>query len=349
MRQPFDNAPGSYDTAPMTRIAVLDDYIGCAEDFGDWSAVGDKAEITFYREAIPPKRLTEELADYDIVAITQQRARFPREVLEGLPKLKLIVTNGPTSNVIDHECRRELGILLCGTADSHPAAGVTAPGPDPATGGGISSTAEMAWALLFAVTKRVGIEDRTIRGGGWQTGFPVPLNGLTIGLAGLGRLGSQMVGVARALGMDVIAWSEHLTDERTDELGVRRVSKEDLLRRSDVLGIFLVLSDRTRGLFQREDLALMKPTAFIVNISRGPIIDESALVEALRSGQIAGAGLDVYDQEPLPFDHPLRTMDNAVLMPHLGYVTEAGFRRSFARMAEDVVAFIKGQPIRVVE
>jgi phosphoglycerate dehydrogenase-like enzyme len=157
-----------------------------------------------------------------------------------------------------------------------------------------------------------------------------------------------MVSVARALGMDVIAWSEHLTDERTEELGVRRVSKEELLRRSDVLGIFLVLSGRTRGLFQREDLALMKPTAFIVNISRGPIIDELALIEALQARRIAGAGLDVYDREPLPLNHPLRTMDNTVLMPHLGYVTEAGFRRSFARMAEDVAAFTKGKPIRVV-
>jgi phosphoglycerate dehydrogenase-like enzyme len=344
-----DNSPGPYDSARMIRVAVLDDYIGCAEEFGDWGAAGVEAEITFYREAIAPERLTETLAEYDIIAITQQRARFPRDVLEALPKLKLIVTNGPTSNVVDHECRRARGILLCGTADSSPTAG-TAPGdPDPTEVLGISPTAEMAWALIFAVTKRIGIEDRAIRSGGWQTGFPTPLNGLTLGLAGLGRLGGQMVGVARALGMDVIAWSEHLTDERTEELGVRRVSKDELLRRSDVLGIFLVLSDRTRGLFQREDLALMKPTAFIVNISRGPIIDEPALIEAPRAHRIAGAGLDVYDREPLPLDHPLRTMDNTVLMPHLGYVTEAGFRRSFARMAEDVAAFTKGHPIRVVD
>jgi phosphoglycerate dehydrogenase-like enzyme len=337
----------------MTRVAVLDDYIGCAEDFGDWSAVGKDVEITFFRQAIAPERLTEELADYEIIAITQQRARFPREVLERLPKLKLIVTNGPTSHVVDHDARRELGIMLCGTADSDaatgPSAGMAPAHPDPPASAGISSTAEMAWALLFAVTKRVGIEDRTIRAGGWQTGFPVPLNGLTLGLAGLGRLGSEMIPVARALGMDVIAWSENLTDGRTQELDVRRVSKEDLLRQSDVLGIFLVLSDRTRGLFQRDDLALMRSTAFIVNISRGPIIDEVALVDALASGRIAGAGLDVYDREPLPPDHPLRSMDNVVLMPHLGYVTEAGFRRSFSRMAEDVAAFVKGRPIRVVE
>lgn len=329
----------------MTRIAVLDDYIGCAEAFGDWAALGDQAEVTFYREAIDPERLTEELADYQVLAITQQRARFPREVLERLPNLKLIVTNGPTSTVVDHECRRERGILLSGTAD----AGAPLARPDPRTRRGIAVPAEMAWALIFAVTKRIGIEDRAIRDGGWQTGFPVPLAGLTLGLAGLGHLGSMMVAPARAFGMDVIAWSEHLTDERTEELGVQRVSKQELLRQCDVLGVFLVLSDRTRGLFQREDLALMKRTAFIVNISRGPIIDEGALVDALRSGQIAGAGLDVYDREPLPPDHPLRSMENAVLMPHVGYVTEAGFRRSFALMAEDVAAFLSGHPIRVVQ
>ncbi|MBO0894749.1 MAG: D-2-hydroxyacid dehydrogenase family protein [Acidimicrobiales bacterium] len=337
----------------MTRIAVLDDYIGCAQEFGDWAALGDDAEITFYREAIDPERLTEELADYEILAITQQRTWFPRQVLERLPKLELIVCNGPTSNVIDHEYRRERGIMLCGTADL-PAGGripadARPPRPDPRTRRGIATPAEMAWALLFAVTKRIGIEDRVIRSGGWQTGFPVPLSGLTLGLAGLGNLGSMMVAPARVFGMDVIAWSQNLTDERAKELDVPRVSKEELLRRSDVLGIFLVLSDRTRGLFQREDLALMKPTAFIVNISRGPIIDEAALVDALRGGRLAGAGLDVFDREPLPADHPLRSMENVVLMPHVGYVTEAGFRRSFSLMAEDIAAFMKGQPIRVVE
>jgi phosphoglycerate dehydrogenase-like enzyme len=333
----------------MTRIAVLDDYIGCAPEFGDWAALGDDADITFYREAIDPARLTEELADYEILVITQQRTWFPREVLERLPKLELIVCNGATSNVIDHEYRRERGILLCGTADGPVAADARPRSPDPGTRRGIATPAEMAWALLFAVTKRIGIEDRVIRAGGYQTGFPVPLAGMTLGLAGLGNLGSMMVAPARVFGMDVIAWSENLTDERAGEFGVQRVSKEELLRQSDVLGIFLVLSDRTRGLFRREDLALMKPTAFIVNISRGPIIDETALVEALRNGRIAGAGLDVYDREPLPPDHPLRSMENAVLMPHVGYVTEAGFRRSFTRMAEDVAAFLKGEPIRVVE
>lgn len=214
---------------------------------------------------------------------------------------------------------------------------------------GISPPAEMAWALLLAVTKRVGIEDREIRSGGWQTGFPYTLSGKTLGLAGLGNLGGMMVAPARAFSMDVIAWSEHLGEERANELGVRRVTKTELLRESDVLGIFLVLSDRTRGLFGRDDLALMKEGAYIVNISRGPIVDEPALIEVLRSGKIAGAGLDVFDVEPLPSDHPFRSMENVVLMPHLGYVTASGFRNSFMRMAEDVAAYLAGSPIRVVE
>jgi phosphoglycerate dehydrogenase-like enzyme len=331
----------------MIRVAVLDDYIGIAKEYGDWAALGDAAEVTFYREAIPPSRLVEELADYEVIVITQQRARFPREVLEGLPKLKLIVCNGWNSTVVDHEARRERGILLCAAQDGPGALG---PQRDAAgTRRGISPPAEMAWALLFAVTKRIGIEDRAIRAGGWQTGFPRSISGMTLGLAGLGNLGGAMVEPAKAFGMDVIAWSENLTTERTDALGVAKVSKEDLLRNSDVLGIFLVLSDRSRGLFGASDLALMKPSSFIVNISRGPIIDEQALISALASNKLAGAGLDVFDEEPLPRDHPFRSMENVVLMPHLGYVTEPLFRMSFQRMAEDVVAYLAGNPIRVVE
>jgi phosphoglycerate dehydrogenase-like enzyme len=331
----------------MIRVAVLDDYIGIAEEYGDWAALGDAAEVTFYREAIPPARLVEELADYEVIVITQQRARFPREVLEGLPKLKLIVCNGWNSTVVDHEARRERGILLCAAQD-----GPGALGPQRDASGtrrGISPPAEMAWALLFAVTKRIGIEDRAIRAGGWQTGFPRSISGMTLGLAGLGNLGGAMVEPAKAFGMDVIAWSENLTAERTDALGVTKVSKEELLRNSDVLGIFLVLSDRSRGRCGASDLALMKPSSFIVNISRGPIIDEPALIAALASDKLAGAGLDVFDEEPLPRDHPFRSMANVVLMPHLGYVTEPLFRMSFQRMAEDVVAYLAGNPIRVVE
>jgi len=330
----------------VTRIAILDDYIGVALEYGDWTGLPPDAEITVYREAIPPERLTEELADYEIVVITQQRARFPRAVLEGLPKLKLLVCNGRTSNVIDHQARIERGILLAGTADtSQPAPARPAPG---AARPGLPAPSEMAWALIFAVAKRIGIEDRAIRAGGWQLGFPIPLAGRTLGLLGAGHLGGAMVPVAKALGMEVVAWSQNLTEERCAELGVTKVSKDELLAAADVLGVFLVFSERSRHTLRAEDFAKTKPGAILVNISRGPIVEEAALIDALRSGRLAGAGLDVFDREPLPADHPFRSLDNVVVTPHIGYVTEQGFRAAWPRMAEDVAAYLAGTPIRVV-
>jgi phosphoglycerate dehydrogenase-like enzyme len=328
----------------VPKIAILDDYIGVALEYGDWSALPDDAEVTVYREAIPPERLVDELSDYEIVVITQQRARFPRAVLEGLPKLKLIVCNGRTSNVIDHPARIERGIMLCGTADtSRPAGGHSYGG-----GRGLPTPSEMAWALIFAVAKRIGIEDRGIRAGGWQTGFPVPLAGKTLGLLGVGHLGGAMVPVAKALGMDVIAWSQNVTEDRCAELGVTKVTKDELLAAADVLGVFLVFSERSRNTLRTDDLAQMKPGAILVNISRGPIVEEQALIEALRSGRLAGAGLDVFDREPLPADHPFRSLDNVVVTPHTGYVAEQLFRTAWPRMAEDVTAYLAGAPIRVV-
>ncbi|MBV9596034.1 MAG: D-2-hydroxyacid dehydrogenase family protein, partial [Chloroflexi bacterium] len=318
---------------------------GVALEYGDWTVLPDDAEITVYREAIPPERLVDELADYEIVVITQQRARFPRSVLEGLPKLKLIVCNGRTSNVVDHEARVDRGILLCGTAETD-RVGTMRPRYD--TSRGLPSPSEMAWALIFAVAKRIGIEDRVIRAGGWQTGFPIPLAGKTLGLLGAGQLGGAMVPVAKALGMDVIAWSQNLTEERCAELGVTRVTRDELVSSADVLGVFLVFSERSRNTLRAADFARMKRGAILVNISRGPIVEESALVEALRSGHLAGAGLDVFDREPLPADHPFRSLDNVVVSPHVGYVTEQGFRSAWQRMAEDVAAYLKGAPIRVV-
>ena len=330
----------------VRKIAILDDYIGVALDYGDWAALPCGAEVTVYREAIPPENLVDTLSDYEVVVITQQRARFPRAVLEGLPNLKLIVCNGRTSNVVDHEARTERGILLCGTAES-------APGPathplDYETPRGLPSPSEMAWALIFAVAKRTGIEDRVIRAGGWQTGFPIPLAGMTLGLLGAGRLGGAMVPVARAFGMDVVAWSQNLTEERCAELGVKRVDKEGLVSSADVLGVFLVFSERSRNTLRADDLAKMKQGAIVVNISRGPIVEEAALVGALRSGHLRGAGLDVFDREPLPTDHPFRSLDNVVVTPHVGYVTEQMFRSAWQRMSEDVAAYLAGTPIRVV-
>jgi phosphoglycerate dehydrogenase-like enzyme len=330
----------------VRKIAILDDYIGVALDYGDWSVLPADAEVTVYREAIPPERLVEELQDYEIVVITQQRARFPRAVLEGLPNLKLIVCNGRTSNVIDHEARNERGILLSGIADTSGGSGARASAYG--AGPGLPAPSEMAWALTLAVAKRTGIEDRVIRAGGWQTGFPVPLAGKTLGLLGAGRLGGAMVPVAKAFGMDVIGWSQNLTDERCAELGITKVTKDELLASSDVLGVFLVFSERSRNTLRAGDLAKMKQGATLVNISRGPLVEESALIAALRSGHLAGAGLDVFDREPLPADHPFRSLENVVLTPHTGYVTEQMFRGAWARMAEDVAAYLAGSPIRVV-
>jgi phosphoglycerate dehydrogenase-like enzyme len=330
----------------MTKIAILDDYIGVALEYGDWSGLPGDAEITVYREAIPPEKLTAELADYEIICITQQRTRFPRAVLEGLPNLKLIVCNGKLSVVIDHEARIELGIMLCGTGaavDNGPAVG-----PDGRRGPGLPNPAEMAWALIFAVAKRTGIEDRVIRAGGWQTGFTVPLWGKTLGLLGVGKLGSAMVPVAKALGMDVIAWSPNLTEERAAEAGATLVTKDELLASSDVLGVFVVFSERSRNTLRAADLAAMKPGAILVNVSRGPIVEEAALIDALRSGHLMGAGLDVFDREPLPADHPFRSLENVVMTPHSGYVTEQVFRFSWERMAEDVKAYLEGSPIRII-
>jgi len=325
-------------------IAILDHYIGLALESGDWSALPADAEITVYREAIPPERLVDELSGYEIIVITQQRGRFPRKVLEGLPDLKLLVCNGRTSNVVDHEARIERGILLCGTAETTSGA----PARSPGHAGGMPAPSEMAWALIFAVAKRTGIEDRVIRAGGWQTGFPVPLGGKTLGLLGAGHLGGAMVPVAKALGMDVVAWSQHLTEERCAELGVKKVTKDELLSSADVLGVFLVLSERSRNTLRADDLAKMKAGAIVVNVSRGPIVEEEALIAALRSGHLAGAGLDVFDREPLPADHPFRSLGNVVVTPHIGYVTEQLFRTAWQRMAQDVAAYLAGAPIRVV-
>jgi phosphoglycerate dehydrogenase-like enzyme len=331
----------------MTKIALLDDYIGVALEYGDWTVLPDDAEVTVYRQAIPPETLVLELSDFEIVVITQQRTRFPRAVLEGLPNLKLIVCNGQTSNVIDHQARIERGIMLCGTADSEQ--GVTAASRlNHEASGGLPTPSEMAWALIFAVAKRTGIEDRVIRAGGWQTGFPMTLAGKTLGLLGAGRLGGAMVPVAKAFGMDVVAWSQNLTEERCAELGVSKVTKDDLLLSADVLGVFLVFSERSRNTLRADDLNRMKRGAILVNISRGPIVEEVGLVEALRSGHLAGAGLDVFDREPLPVDHPFRSLDNVVVTPHVGYVTEDLFRAAWRRMAEDVAAYLAGSPIRVV-
>jgi phosphoglycerate dehydrogenase-like enzyme len=324
-------------TDPVTRVAVLDDYQRRASGFADWASLGPGVDVAFFPERIDQAAIADTLADFDVLVLMRERTALSRSLLERLPRLRLLVTTGMWNAAVDDAYLREAGVVYCGTGRSD---GGQAPG--------IPSTAEVAWALILAVCKRVTIEDRAIRAGNWQLGLPVNLAGATLGLAGLGHLGSAMVGPARAFGMDVIAWSEHLTGERAVAVGVRRVSKAELLCGADVLSIHLVLSDRTRGLFQAADLEMMKPTAVLVNTSRGPIVNEDALVAALREQTIAGAGLDVYDAEPLPAGHPLTTLDNVVLLPHLGYVSEAGFRHMYGQVVEDIAAFLAGSPIRTI-
>ncbi|HEX4788859.1 MAG TPA: D-2-hydroxyacid dehydrogenase family protein [Actinospica sp.] len=294
-------------------------------------------EVVFFHEPIPQAELASRLADFEALVLMRERTRFARPVLEALPRLELVVTTGMRNAAIDIAYLRERGVTVCGTAGTG--------GPLAA---GVPSTAEVAWALILAVAKRVTLEDRAMREGDWQAGIPVNLAGATLGLAGLGTLGAAMAGPARAFGMEVLAWSENLTGERAQEVGVHRVEKAQLLADADFLSIHLVLSDRTRGLFGAAELAQMRPTAVLINTSRGPIVDEAALVAALRDGTIAAAGLDVYDQEPLPAGHELTTLDNVVLLPHLGYVSEPGLRHMYGQVVEDIAAFLKGAPVRMV-
>lgn len=319
----------------MTKVAVLDDYQGRAHTYADWESLGPGTAVTFFTETIPAGALTSTLVDFDVVVVMRERTAFGRSLLEALPNLRLLVTTGMRNASVNRAYLRERDIVYCGTG-GHP------------VGPGIPSTAEVAWALILAATKRVGIEDRAVRQGRWQSGLATNLSGATLGLAGLGNLGSAMVGPARAFGMDVVTWSENLTDERAESVGVRKVRKDELCASADVLSIHLVLSDRTRGLFQAADLDRMKPTAVLVNTSRGPIVDERALIDALRRGAIAAAGLDVFDQEPLPPGHELTTLDNVVLLPHLGYVNEPGFRHMYQQVVEDIDAFLAGSPIRTI-
>jgi phosphoglycerate dehydrogenase-like enzyme len=319
------------------RVAVLDDYQSRAAGYADWDSLGSDVVVQFFAQPLDADELAARLSGFDVLVLMRERTRFPREVLSRLPSLRLLITTGMRNASVDAAYLRECGIVYCGTE------GTSAP-----TTEGVPTTVEVAWALILAVVKRVTVEDRAVREGRWQTGVPGNLAGTTLGLAGLGNLGAAMVRPARAFGMDTIAWSEHLTDGRADEVGVRRVTKEQLLAGADVLSIHLVLSERTRGLFGAAELAQMKPTAALVNTSRGPIVDEAALVAALGAGTIAAAGLDVFDQEPLPAGHPLTELSNVVLLPHLGYVSEPAFRNMYGQAVEDIAAFRDGTPIRTL-
>ncbi|WP_456598629.1 D-2-hydroxyacid dehydrogenase family protein [Blastococcus sp. SYSU DS0616] len=316
----------------MHRIAVLDDYQSVAAEFCDWSRLPEPAEVVTFADAVAdPDALVARLRGVDVVVAMRERTRFGRDVLEGLPDLRLLVTTGMRNKSIDVAAAAELGITVCGTAASG------------------TATAELTWALILATVRHVPQEDAAMRAGGWQTTIGTDLHGARLGVIGLGRIGAQVARIGAAFGMDVVAWSQHLTEERAAEVGARLVGKDELFATADVVTVHLLLSKRTRGLIGADDLALMKHTAVLVNTSRGPIVDEAALVDVLRRGAIAGAGLDVYDAEPLPREHPLRELRRAVLTPHLGYVTRGTYEVFYGEAVEDVAAWMAGRPIRVIE
>jgi phosphoglycerate dehydrogenase-like enzyme len=315
----------------MTRIAILDDYQDAARRLADWARLPAGAELAIFRDHLADlDAVAARLADFDVVVAMRERTPFSRALLERLPRLRLLVTTGMRNAAIDLQAAADRGVVVCGT------------------GGLPYPTAELAWGLVLSLMRRIPREDRATREGRWQETVGLGLNGKTLGVLGLGTLGSRVARFGRAFEMEVLAWSQNLTAERAAEHGAVRVERDELLARSDVVSIHLVLSDRTRGVIGARELGLMKRTAYLVNTSRGPIVDEAALVRALREGTIAGVGLDVYDEEPLPLDHPLRGLPGTVITPHLGYVTEETYRIFYGQALEDILAFLRGEPVRVL-
>ncbi len=316
----------------MTRVAILDDYQNVAMGLADWKSLPAGTEVVAFRDHLYDlDAVAKRLADFDVVVAMRERTAFPRALLEKLPKLRLLVTTGMRNASIDVKAAAEGGITVCGTS------GLPYP------------TAELTWGLVLALFRRIAVEDRATREGKWQTTLGLGLNCKTLGVIGLGTLGSRVARYGKAFEMEVLAWSQNLTAKRAAEVGATLVGKDELLRRSDVVSIHLVLSDRSRGLVGARELGLMKRTAYLVNTSRGPIVDEAALIRALQDGTIAGAGLDVFEPEPLPLDHPFRKLPNTVITPHLGYVTEETYRVFFGHALEDVQAFLRGAPVRVLK
>jgi phosphoglycerate dehydrogenase-like enzyme len=305
------------------RVAILDDYQNVALSMADWSEVAARAEITVFTDHLADQdAVVERLAPFDVVSVMRERTPLPRSVIERLPRLKMIASTGPFNASIDVEAAKEHGIYVS------------------TTGGYVESTVELTWALILATARRIVDESLSVRSGGWQTSVGHQLGGTVLGVLGLGHIGTRVARVGAAFGMDVIAWSSNLTPDAAEQSGATYVSKNELFSRADVLTIHLKLSERSHGLVGAAELGLMKPTALLVNTSRGPIVDESALIDALRSRRIAGAGLDVFDTEPLPDGHPLRTLDNVVATPHIGYVAERVYRTFYGEAAGKIARWL---------
>lgn len=321
-----------------TRIAILDDYHHLALKLGDWDSLPD-CEVTAFAEPILTKEaLVEALRDFDVVCTMRERTAFPRFVFERLPQLKLlIVTGGRHTRVFDFDAAQQHGVVVCRTENNS----LASDGKSRRSG-----VPEITFGLIVGLTRHIVVEDRNLRRGGWITTVGRSLQDMTLGLVGLGTLGAAVAEVAKVFRMKPIAWSENLTTERAAALGVERVDKDELFRRADVVSVHMRLSDRTVRLIGAREFALMKPDAYFVNTSRGEVVDEKALIDALRTNRIAGAGLDVFEHEPLPADHPLRRLENTILTPHIGYVTETKFEVFYKDMVEDIAAWLAGRPIR---
>jgi phosphoglycerate dehydrogenase-like enzyme len=325
------------------RIAILDDYQDVALGYADWKGLPGSPEVTVFNEHISRHELlAATLRPFDVIVAMRERTAFPASLLTLLPDLGLLVTTGMGNAAIDLAAARDRGVTVCGTS-GHPGA-----------------TGELTWGLILALTRHIPEEDWRMRAanraggaalssrGSWQRTIGTALHGKRLGVVGLGRIGREVSAVGQAFGMQVAAWSQNLDPDQAREIDVEPVSKEQLFARSDVVTIHYKLSPRSTGLVGAAELGLMKPTAYLVNTSRGPIVDSSALVAALRSGQIAGAALDVYDTEPLPLGNSLRTLPNTVLTPHLGYVTDETYQVFYRDAVEDIAAFANGSPVRVL-
>jgi phosphoglycerate dehydrogenase-like enzyme len=318
--------------AMVHRCAILDDYQKVALKLADWSRISDDVEIQVFNNPLGDQHsVIRTLAGFSIVCLMRERTPFPRAVFEALPNLRLVLTTGMRNAAIDLAAGQERHVAVCGTESTgHP-------------------TAELTFGLMLELARKIGYENARLRAGApWQNTLGSELAGKTLGVIGIGKLGSKVVQIGRAFGMRPIAWSQNLSDEKARAAGATLVTKEELFRQSDFVSVHVQLSPRTRGLIGAAELGVMKPTAFFINTSRGPIVEETALIDALREKRIAGAGLDVYDVEPLPLDHPLRRLDNAVITPHLGYVTEDNYRRGYAQIVENIRAWLDGKPMRVL-
>lgn len=316
----------------MVRVAVLDDYQRVAHAMADWSTLAGRAEVAFFHDHVRGDDLVARLAGFDVVVLMRERTPVPGHVLERLPGLRLIVTSGLANAALDLDAAHRLGIVVCGTLVAE----------------AITSTVEHAWALILGLARNLAAEDAAIRAGGWMVGLGPLLQGRTLGLVGIGNIGSLMPPVARALGMRVVAWSRNLDDERAAEVGVERLDHDAFFASADVVSVHLKSSDRSRHYVGAEQFAAMRPGALFVNTSRGAVVDTDALLASLRSGRVRGTALDVFDEEPLPRDHPLRHEPRTLLSPHVAYACDESYREYYAQIVDDIDAWLRGEPVRVL-